>query len=139
VLTEADALLRKVSANVEPLAAEAHRALDQAAVLARNTDERLAQLSASVDQAVAETRTELAATVAETRAFLRNADRHLTPMLVDAQQVARHGEAMLRPESAFRQQLDSALAELASAARSMRLLTEYLERHPEALIRGKKK
>jgi paraquat-inducible protein B len=29
------------------------------------------------------------------------------------------------------------MKELRSAARSIRVLTDYLERHPEALIRGK--
>jgi len=36
------------------------------------------------------------------------------------------------------QQLDATLQEVSRAARSVRLLTDYLERHPEALIRGKK-
>jgi paraquat-inducible protein B len=34
-------------------------------------------------------------------------------------------------------ELRDALKEIAGAARSLRLLTDYLERHPEALIRGK--
>jgi paraquat-inducible protein B len=34
-------------------------------------------------------------------------------------------------------ELIGALAELSAAARSIRLMAEYLERHPEALIRGK--
>ena len=36
------------------------------------------------------------------------------------------------------QQLDSTLQEVSEAARSVRVLADYLERHPEALIRGKK-
>jgi paraquat-inducible protein B len=36
------------------------------------------------------------------------------------------------------QQLDSTLREVSRAARSMRVLADYLERHPEALLRGKK-
>jgi paraquat-inducible protein B len=35
------------------------------------------------------------------------------------------------------QELRDALQEIARAARSLRVLTDYLERHPEALIRGK--
>ena len=40
--------------------------------------------------------------------------------------------------SAQVQQLDSTLQEVSGAARSVRVLADYLERHPEALIRGKK-
>jgi paraquat-inducible protein B len=44
---------------------------------------------------------------------------------------------MAGPDAPTRQALDDALEEVARAARSFRDLTDYLERHPEALIRGK--
>ena len=34
--------------------------------------------------------------------------------------------------------VENTLREVAEAARSVRLLAEYLEQHPEALIKGKK-
>jgi paraquat-inducible protein B len=40
-------------------------------------------------------------------------------------------------DSSTNQELRKALDELAEAARSIRFLTEYLQRHPESLIRGK--
>jgi len=40
-------------------------------------------------------------------------------------------------DSSTNQDLRKALDELGEAARSIRVLTEYLERHPESLIRGK--
>jgi paraquat-inducible protein B len=40
-------------------------------------------------------------------------------------------------DSSTNQELRKALDELGEAARSIRILTEYLQRHPEALIRGK--
>jgi paraquat-inducible protein B len=42
------------------------------------------------------------------------------------------------PNSAQVQQLNSTLQEVSRAARSVRVLADYLERHPEALLRGKK-
>jgi paraquat-inducible protein B len=42
------------------------------------------------------------------------------------------------PNSAQVQQLDSTLQEVSRTARSVRVLSDYLERHPEALLRGKK-
>jgi len=46
-------------------------------------------------------------------------------------------QGILADDSAPRYELDNALKELAGAARSMRLLAEYLEEHPESLIHGK--
>jgi len=40
-------------------------------------------------------------------------------------------------ETSTRAELDSALSETAKAARSLRVLANYLEQHPEALIKGK--
>jgi paraquat-inducible protein B len=37
----------------------------------------------------------------------------------------------------LQQDLRQALQELTRAAASLRVLTDYLERHPEAIIRGK--
>jgi paraquat-inducible protein B len=46
-------------------------------------------------------------------------------------------ETMVGSNSQTRYDLDSMLKELAGAARSIRVLADYLERHPEALLRGK--
>ena len=43
----------------------------------------------------------------------------------------------LDPESALRSQLTTAIAELTGAARSVRLLADYLERNPSAVVRGR--
>jgi paraquat-inducible protein B len=45
---------------------------------------------------------------------------------------------LVGPGSAQLEELDQTLQELTRAARSVRVLTDYLERHPEALIRGKR-
>jgi paraquat-inducible protein B len=41
-------------------------------------------------------------------------------------------------DSRFAYEMNKTLKELSAAARSMRLLSDYLERHPEALLKGKK-
>lgn len=43
----------------------------------------------------------------------------------------------LQPESSLRVQLETTLREFSRAARTMQLLAEYLERHPNAVITGK--
>jgi len=45
--------------------------------------------------------------------------------------------SLLDPHGPTRRELTRAITELAQAARSARLLADYLEQHPEALVRGK--
>lgn len=58
--------------------------------------------------------------------------------LVSAQGTLDNTSNLTAPNSVQVQQLDSTLQEVSRAARSVRVLTDYLERHPEALIHGKK-
>jgi len=46
-------------------------------------------------------------------------------------------EGTLSTDSPLQQQLQGTLEELSAAARSLRLLADYLERNPEAILRGK--
>ncbi len=81
--------------------------------------------------------------------LLAHWDKELTPELKDALVAFRDAMTkadrlmqnadtnMAGPDAPTRQALDDALEEVARAARSFRDLTDYLERHPEALIRGK--
>jgi paraquat-inducible protein B len=58
--------------------------------------------------------------------------------LAAAERVLSNADAtLLGPNAPAQQDLHDALQELARAARSLRALTDYLERHPESLIRGK--
>jgi len=58
-------------------------------------------------------------------------------MLVTAQGTLGNASNLTSPNSSQVQQLGSTLQEVSRAARSVRVLTDYLERHPEALLRGK--
>jgi paraquat-inducible protein B len=58
--------------------------------------------------------------------------------LVTAQGTLGNATNLTAPGSAQVQQLDGTLEEVSGAARSVRVLADYLERHPEALVRGKK-
>ncbi|MES9831634.1 MAG: MlaD family protein [Candidatus Thiodiazotropha sp. DIVDIV] len=51
--------------------------------------------------------------------------------------VAKSADHVLNQDSELMNQLTMTLRELGSAARSIRIMSEYLERHPEALLRGK--
>ncbi len=76
-------------------------------------------------------------------------DSEVTPDLTKALEEIRRATAsadrlikntdkgLLAPDSPGQQELRDAMREVARAARSLRVLTDYLERHPEALLRGK--
>jgi paraquat-inducible protein B len=58
--------------------------------------------------------------------------------LMSARGTLDNANNIVGPNSPQGQQLDSTLEEVRRAARSVRVLADYLDRHPEALIRGKK-
>jgi len=65
-------------------------------------------------------------TLGTTRGALTNADRLLN-----------NAGTLIAPDSLFNAELNNLLQQGGGAARSLRVLADYLERHPEALIRGK--
>jgi paraquat-inducible protein B len=58
--------------------------------------------------------------------------------LVSARGTLNNTASLTEPNSAQIQQLGSTLQEVSRAARALRVLADYLDRHPEALLRGKK-
>jgi paraquat-inducible protein B len=57
--------------------------------------------------------------------------------LTSASDTLGNANGIVQPNSAQLQQLNNTLLEVSRAARSVRVLADYLEQHPEALIRGK--
>jgi paraquat-inducible protein B len=110
--------------------------------LARHVDEKIDPLAAELDQ-----------TLKDARSLLRNVNSQVDPLAVRIQKTAAAArQAIDEVERAFaniaaltaknseeRKQLDRTLKGLQEAARSIKLWADYLERHPEALIRGKGK
>ena len=64
---------------------------------------------------------------------MKSAVSNLNSALIQAQKLAKSLNSNVAPQA------DRTLKELQSAARSIKVWAEYLERHPEALIRGKGK
>jgi paraquat-inducible protein B len=67
--------------------------------------------------------------------LLNHASTELSPELIKTLHDA--DTTLMGPNAPVQQELRGALQELARAATSLRDLTDYLERHPESLIRGK--
>ncbi|MCB1772058.1 MAG: MCE family protein [Gammaproteobacteria bacterium] len=80
-------------------------------------------------------------TMNATNALLRRLDREtateLDKTLTQTRSTLVTLERFLKPNSPLQVEAQRALQEFGSAARSLRIMADYLERHPEALIRGK--
>lgn len=68
---------------------------------------------------------------------LRKTIAELDQTLASTRRTLDTADNLLAPNSELNQELSSTLRELRGAARELRLLSDYLERHPESLIRGK--
>lgn len=83
----------------------------------------------------------LNSTLAGTEKLVKGFDQEVTPAIKDTLGEARKtldsAQQLLQVNSPARQDLENMLQELSHAARSLRLLADYLEQHPEALLRGK--
>lgn len=90
---------------------------------------------------VAKTVTQLTEMLTELRGLLDTVNTRVAPAAADTlkqtQQTLASIEETLGRNSTVRSDLETALEDLSKAARSLRVLADYLERHPEALLRGK--
>jgi paraquat-inducible protein B len=82
-------------------------------------------------------------TLQETRQLVQNLDSNVAPeissTLDQAQKTLVSVEGTLGQDSPLQHEMRQAIKELGEAARGVRILTDYLERHPESLIYGKGK
>jgi paraquat-inducible protein B len=80
-------------------------------------------------------------TLASANALLNHLDTEIIPQaqgtLEAAHAALNAASTALQPNSALQQNTADAMQELARTATAFRTLADYLERHPEALIRGK--
>lgn len=105
---------------LEELSGDTRRTLASLDETVRNADRMLKNIDAGVVPEARRTLEELRATLAQANGALAGARQTLA---VDAP---------------LQRDLRETLRELSRAAQSLRLLGDYLERHPEALVRGKK-
>jgi paraquat-inducible protein B len=96
-------------------------------------DQLSAQLSATM--------TTLQETLKSTGQLMRRVDDSVAPQvnatLKEAEDAMKNAKEALSQGAPLQNDLSSTLLELSHAARSVSALADYLERHPEALIRGK--
>jgi len=83
----------------------------------------------------------ISATLANVKRFTVQLDENLSPqfsaVLTEAEGTLEEVREMVASNSTTRTEINRLLIELGEAARSIRLLADYLEQHPESLIKGK--
>jgi paraquat-inducible protein B len=118
--------------------------------IGKNLNKTLASVSETVSGPEAKNALhKLSETLTDVQHLVRNADRGMTPVLQklpkisdDLQQAvakanAALGEGGYGGNSDFQRNISRLLDQVNDAARSIRLLADFLTRHPEALIRGR--
>jgi paraquat-inducible protein B len=73
--------------------------------------------------------------------LLQNVDSNLAPQvsqtLTEAREALKNAKEVLGQDSPLQSDLGSTLLQVSRAAKSISALVDYLERHPESLLRGK--
>jgi paraquat-inducible protein B len=72
-----------------------------------------------------------------TKSLNNDVSPEITAAMRDARKTLSSAERTLAQDSPLQQDMRQTLQELTRAAGSVRVLTDYLERHPESLLRGK--
>ena len=117
---------------------------------------RLTDIAAGIDRLVNSPQTEenvrsLNATLKGLQSLVHNLNNQVNPMSANIQESFKAAKAALEQAqktlaavegvagdaSSLRYQMGEALEQISDAARSLRVTAEYLDQHPEALIRGK--
>lgn len=69
--------------------------------------------------------------------MLSKLDQRIDPLLLSMTRTSDQAGAFLNQDSDLRAELGLLVIEIRKTSQSMRLLTDYLEQHPEAILRGK--
>ncbi|MDR6294066.1 paraquat-inducible protein B [Inquilinus ginsengisoli] len=139
-----DSVMRSASAILDKISA---LPIDQLVDQTNATLKTLQSLAASPE--ITESLRSLAGALSSTQQLLGQANtnlgptlQQLPPLLAAAQQAVRRlggtlGSDGYGADSGFKRDLTRLMGQVEDTLRSIRVLTDYLEQHPEALIRGK--
>ncbi|WP_198265176.1 MlaD family protein [sulfur-oxidizing endosymbiont of Gigantopelta aegis] len=114
---------------------------EQVVPLSQSTQQRLAEVQVllqNTEQQLTKTLLELTSLSMNVNEKLTNLTESATTAFDKSEVVLDNMNAIVDKKSTTRTELERSLKELSRAAKSMRVFTEYLERHPEAIIQGKK-
>ena len=138
--------------DVRQLVNDADRELQALSQLTETTISDYGSLARNIDNQVKPLANRLDGTLKETQQLMTNTDKSVQALSADLEvAVERASDAMLEARKALANtetltaadsevmyELTTALNEVGAAAQAIRMLADYLERHPEALVQGKR-
>jgi len=139
-LKDVQNLVRNVDAQVKPLSAGLSETIHDTQKLVRNADSQVASLGTNLNEAIGDGRKLIKnadGSVNDVRVSLVDTIKSATAAIKGAEKVLEELESSARSDSALMYRVTETLSEVEKAAQSLRVLTDYLERHPEALLGGK--
>jgi len=136
VLEDTRKLVQNLDAKVASVGTSADVTLKDYGRLARDVNRQVAPLTTSIE-----------ATTRDLQKLVRNVDERIEPLTANVEETSKAAtEAMVQAkkslstfdeDSELNYELTNLLRELSSAAHSLRILADYFERHPDALVQGK--
>ena len=131
VLASADRILKNT--DIDDAISEFKGAVIDVRGLVQNVNSKVDPLSENVNS-----------TLVDARRLINNVDEKVDPLsqalteaLDSADAAFKSIDDLVGKRSATRAELDNALVEITGAARSFRVLADYLQQHPDALLKGK--
>jgi len=139
-LKDVQSLIRNVDAQVKPLSAGLSETIRDTQKLVKNADAQVASVGTKLNEAIGDGRKlikNVDGSVNDVRVSLVDTIKTATAAIKGAEKVLEELESSARSDSALMYRVTETLSEVEKAAQSLRVLTDYLERHPEALLGGK--
>jgi paraquat-inducible protein B len=133
-------LVRRVDTKIDPLFADVDQTLKDAQAMLQNMNTQVAPVAGSIKQTADDARklvNNVNKRVRPIQADLAKTTKSLRAALDTAEDALEEIDGMASQNSEFRYQIDIFLREITLMARSLRSFADYLERNPDALIRGK--
>jgi len=139
-----DGQVKALSASLQATLTKAQKAIDDADTLVRNVDGQVAPLSTSLQATLSDAQKamdlaskDFHAAAGDAEKLLKDLDSHIVPVLDQARTTLVNVDSFIGEDADTRYKLNQALDAIATASKSLESLTDYLQQHPEGLLRGK--
>jgi paraquat-inducible protein B len=139
-LKDVQSLVRNVDAQVKPLTAGLSETIRDTQKLIRNADTQVASVGTNLNEAIGDGRKlikNVDGSVDSVRAGIVDMIHSAVEAIAQAEKVLAELQSTAKTDSVLMYRVTESLREVEKSARSLRSLTDYLERHPEALLSGK--
>ena len=139
-VTNLNKLVLNIDSRIEPLVFTVEETVKDYGRLARNVDRQVKPVLSGIGETERHADKlvkNVDAQVTRLGSRIEEATKSANAALVEAKKTLNTIEGLTGKDSQMIYQMTTTLKELSAAARSIRVWADYLERHPEALLRGK--